>query len=113
MIVATETDFVADVDIQARRALTQDGDWSRYWLFVGMFGHVVETAGLTHKQIVEQMCRERGVLGMPTPQGINNADVVLEIKWAVGEELKKVLRKRTASDALKAYRREKEIGTYE
>jgi hypothetical protein len=111
MITPSETDFVSDVEIQARRALTKDGDWSRYWLFIGLFGNVTETAGLSHKQIIELMLQTRGVVGMGIPQGINNVDVVNEIKWAVGDELKRVLRKRNPTDALKAYRRGKEVGS--
>lgn len=113
VIVATETDFVADVDIQARRALTKGGDWSLYWLFVGKYGYVTETEGMSHHQIVGMMLTNRGIYRGVVPLSINNPEVVNEIKWAVGEELRKVFRKRNPLDALKAYRREKEIGVYE
>ena len=113
IILPSDTDFVVDVELQARRALTQDGDWSHYWLFIGKYGYVTETADLSHRQIVELMLKSRGILNVRIRNGINSPEVINEIKWAVGSELKKVLRKRTASDALKAYRRGKEVGTNE
>lgn len=59
-----ESDFLCDYELQARRALVKDGDWSRYWLFMAVF--VWETK------------KESSV----------DPEVIDEMRWKVGRELR-------------------------